>query len=140
MKLVIKLKVPAEPKQEFVSQGNLHAELVPNSTIETTNRKFADWLIRDHGLTEIKPRKKAENANAVSPFAVGYPAEFPGRDAFIAAEIPYETTQGLTREQMLKVPNIGAQTVDAILGVEAAETQPVEVDGDGAANNDGGAE
>lgn len=61
----IKLRVPADPAAEFVSQGNFHAELKPKSTIETTNRAFADWLINAYGLTEVAPKQKADVAEGV---------------------------------------------------------------------------
>jgi hypothetical protein len=139
----IKLKVPATPEMEFVGQGNFHAELVPNSTIEVKDRKFADWLILRHGLTEIKPRKKAEKAEVNS---FGYAPEFPGRDALIAAEIPFETIEGLTAEQLQKIPNISEATAEQIIGFTAVATPavPVEVESadkseDETEENDGGA-
>ena len=120
----IKLKVPAEPKAESAGQGNFKADLVPNSTIEVKNRAFADYLINEFGLTEIKPKVKAQTAKEESPFAAGYHPRMPGRDALIAAEIPFETLQGLTREQLIKLPDIGAKTADAILSF--SPTAPVE--------------
>ena len=36
----IRLKVPQKPKAEFVSQGYLHAELVPDGVVETDQRGF----------------------------------------------------------------------------------------------------
>lgn len=139
MSETIKLKVPAEPESETVSQGNFHADLVPNSTIEVTNRRFADWLIFRHGLTEIKPKTKTAKPAEENPFAASYPADFPGRDALVTAQIPFETTQGLTKEQLLKVPNIGDQTADQILGYTPTLSPSRPVVDDTAATGDNNA-
>jgi len=56
----IKLRVPKKPEAEYVSQGNFGAELKPNGIVETPSRRFADWLIETHGLTEIESRPAAE--------------------------------------------------------------------------------
>ena len=121
----IKLKVPENPKSEFVAQGNFHAELKPNSTIEVTSRKFADFMIENYGLTEIKPKAKAQKEEKVNPFAASYPANFPGVDALAAAEIPYGSVQGLTKEQLVKIPNLGAATADQILSFKPVSLVPV---------------
>lgn len=55
-----KLRVPKKPAAEYVSQGNFGAELKPNGIVETPSRRFADWLIETHGLTEIEPKATAE--------------------------------------------------------------------------------
>lgn len=112
----IKLKVSGAPPTEFVSQGNFHAELAPDSTVETTSREFADFLIVQYGLTEIHRKTKHEKPEKVNQFAVGYAENFPGRDALVGAEIPFDSARGLSREQLLKIPGIGAATADQILG------------------------
>lgn len=50
---MIKLKVPKRKLPEFVNQGNFSAELQPGKTIETISREFADFLVREFGLTEL---------------------------------------------------------------------------------------
>ncbi|MBS1793353.1 MAG: hypothetical protein JSS81_05835 [Acidobacteria bacterium] len=46
---------------EFVSHGNYEADLTPGSTVTTTSRKFADWLVGEFGLEEISdPSDDAE--------------------------------------------------------------------------------
>lgn len=56
----IKLKVPAKTGVDSVSIGNYTAELKPGKTIETESREFADYLIRQHGLTEETTVEKTE--------------------------------------------------------------------------------
>ena len=54
----IKLRVPDDVPEDFpesVEQGNLATKLPVGGEIEIKNRKFADWLIREHGLAEVKP-------------------------------------------------------------------------------------
>lgn len=124
MNETIKLKVPKDGVTvegnvvEELSQGNFRAQVAPNTAIEIESRQFADWLILSHGLTEIKPKEKKNQTENENPFAGDYAPDFPGREAFITAQIPLETVRGLTRDQLVTIPGIGAQTADAVLGYQ----------------------
>ncbi|MEO8650496.1 MAG: hypothetical protein ABI539_15140 [Acidobacteriota bacterium] len=122
-KEIIKLRVPAEPKAEFVSHGNLGVDLVPGSAIETPDRRFADWLIEHYELEEIGTEKvgdpDGDGAAEESENDLGYPADFPSRDALITAEVPYETAINLNAEQLAEYKGIGPKTADAIVAYVA---------------------
>lgn len=145
MKKIIKLRVPAEdpdaetPRPEMVSHGNFDFELKPGSTIlvEEKHERVSNWLIDAHGLEEIgreeveddeaphdpDPAPAADETDAAGDeseeeevdFAAGYPDDFPGRDALIAAEVPHATAITLSSEQLVKYPKIGPATADAIV-------------------------
>lgn len=144
MKRVIKLRVPAQdpdaetPRPEQVSHGNFDFVLDPGSTIlvEEKHERVANWLIDAHGLEEIDrvevdddeaphdpdpaPVDEAgddveESEEEEVDFAAGYPEDFPGRDALIAAEVPHATAITLSSEQLVKYPKIGPATAEAIV-------------------------
>jgi len=137
MKEPIKLKVPAKPKSEFVSQGNFGAELKPNGTVETESREFADFLINQYGLTETSAGDSSENdAPPPSGLEAEYPADFPYRNVFISQKIPIETVRGLDREQLISVKGLGAKSADEVLAYAPAPIVPlVPATGDGTLQN-----
>lgn len=128
----IKLKVPAEQKAEFVSQGNFEADLT-KKTVETTSRTFADWLINEHGLTEIGAEKTEPASEAGQPlpvdFEAQYPADFPKREVFVALGMPFETARYLSREQLIAVNGIKDKTADKILAWQPAPVETTEETG-----------
>ena len=133
----IKLKVPAEPKAEYVSVGNYGTELVPNATVEVTHRPFADWLVREHGLEIVsgeepaggqqQPEKTEEQIFA-EKLEAEYPADFPDRKILIGQKIPIETARGLDRDQLIALKNVGEAKADAILSYFASETAATGTD------------
>lgn len=127
-KTLFKLQVPAEPESEFVSHGNLEAELKPGSIIETTNPNFARWLVDSHKLTIVSETEvdadvaAADDAEEVPDEqlpeeidAEAYPADFPGRDALIEANVSFETVKTLTAEQLDDYKGIGPKTAADIV-------------------------
>lgn len=131
------------PRPEMVSHGNFDFELKPGSTIvvEEKHERVANWLIDAHGLEEIGREEVEDDEAPHDPdpsvvdgedaaaadadgdsseeeevdFAAGYPEEFPGRDALIAAEVPHATAVTLSSEQLVKYPKIGPATAEAIV-------------------------
>ncbi|MCW5959267.1 MAG: hypothetical protein KIS76_03840 [Pyrinomonadaceae bacterium] len=57
----IKLRIPKKTATETVSVGNFHAKFKPGGSITVENRGFADYLIREHGLTEDEPAAPENN-------------------------------------------------------------------------------
>ena len=55
----IKLKVPAGVDYEHISQGNHGVDVVAGEEVEVEDRRFADWLVREQGYTEITERARA---------------------------------------------------------------------------------
>lgn len=132
----IKLNVPSKPGADKVSVGNFEAELKPNSIITVENRRFADHLIENFGLTETGKKSSGDDGDGDGgENQFGYPAGFPGRDALEAAKIPFETVKGLTLEQLVAVKGIGEKTAESILAFE-----PEETDGEETADDNGGEE
>ena len=55
----IKLKVAGNVDFEYISQGNhALAAVAAGDEVEVEDRRFADWLIREHGFTEISGSSK----------------------------------------------------------------------------------
>lgn len=133
----IKLKVPKTPDADVVSVGNLRAELKPESTIETGNRGFADFLVENYGLEETGVREEGEVQDAPpAEDDFGYPADFPARETLTAANIPFETVKSLSVEQLVGIDGIGQKTAEKIA---AYEVQPQNTQADlteGAENTD----
>lgn len=117
----ILLKVPAKPKAEFVSYGNFDAELVPGSTVETTDPQIADWLVSEWGLKEIsretieKPVEEPAEDVPTPDLSAEYPEDFPSREALIEANVPFETVKTLDAEQLVGYKGIGAKSAAAIV-------------------------
>lgn len=128
MKQIISLKVPAEPKAESVSHGPFDADLEPGSTIEVTDERFASFLVSEYDLEEVDRRevKAAEPepvpAEDMTPEITDrdYPSDFPGREALVEANVPFETARSLTAEQLVEYKGIGPKTADSIVEYFAA--------------------
>ncbi|KAK0039548.1 hypothetical protein Bpfe_031033 [Biomphalaria pfeifferi] len=110
-----KKEVTVRQRIEYVSQGEHGAELKPDSIIETSARKFADWLIREYGLEEIQSAEAVENDAASNEFEAQYPADFPARKVFIENQITIETARNLDRESLIKIDGIAEKSADKIL-------------------------
>jgi hypothetical protein len=117
-KEIIRLRVPENPKAEFVAHGNLGVELKPGQTVETPNRRFADALVAEYDLEEIEtvpvgedPGKAGDGEPASE---LGYPADFPGREHLIAAEVPHATAVNLSAEQLAEYKGIGPKSAEVI--------------------------
>lgn len=121
MKQIFRLKVPAEPTSEFVSHGNIEFELTPNAVIEVTNGQVAVWLVNAHGLELIETVEAAETETTPQTGAEQeYPEGFPGREALIEANVPFEQVKNLTAEQLTGYKGIGEKTAAAIVEFFAA--------------------
>lgn len=142
MSEIIRLKVPASVTEdytvndpetgesrtetrtiEFVSHGNLSAELKPKTQIKTKSRAFADHLIGRYGLTEIVETADGDASDDdadENAFESQYAADFPYRKIFIDLGMPIETVRGLNREQLIGVKGIGEKAADAVLNYQPA--------------------
>lgn len=112
---VSKKEVKVRQSIEYVSHGEHGAELKPNSIVETTSRKFADWLIREYGLEEVQADEPNENDSGNNEFEEQYPADFPARKVFIEKQISIETARNSDRESLIKIEGIAEKTADKIL-------------------------
>ncbi|HQU84501.1 MAG TPA: hypothetical protein PKY59_15290 [Pyrinomonadaceae bacterium] len=110
-----KEKVTRQQVLEYVSHGEDGAELKPDSIIETSSRKFADWLIREYGLEEIQADESTENEAISNEFETQYPVDFPSRKVFIEKQISVETARNLDRESLIKIDGIAEKSADKIL-------------------------
>jgi CRP-like cAMP-binding protein len=129
MKGNFKLRVPDEPKAEFVSHGNLGVELRPGETWRRPIERFADWLVSNYDLTRsivamCRTNRRVETETAPEPtaedLAAGYPDDLPGRDALITAEVPVSTAKTLSVEQLAEYKGIGPKSAAAIVEYFAA--------------------
>lgn len=87
----------------FLSQGNDFVELEPGKVFETSNRKFADWLIGNYGLTEVVD------------LSTSYPADFPNSKPFVAEGLDFESVKKMSREDLLKVNGVGEVTANQVI-------------------------
>lgn len=123
------------------TEGNHRAVFEKGGTVETESREFADLLIREFGLKEVKAEKidtgdqGDQTADGKVDFLVTYPEGFPHKEEFAAAKIPYATAIGMNREQIELVPKIGKKKAEPVWAYIAALTggSPQENDGDGGA-------
>lgn len=121
MKQIISLKVPAEPKAESVSHGPHDADLVPGEIVETSDERFANFLVSEYELEEVDRRdvKADEPAPAAeTPVEVeteDYPEDFPGREALVEANVPMATVRSLSADQLVEYPGIGPATAKRIV-------------------------
>ena len=59
MSAKIKLKVPAKPDADYISQGNHSVECEPGSTVEVENPRFAEWLVREKGFETVNDSEES---------------------------------------------------------------------------------
>lgn len=144
-KQTFRLKVPADPVSEVVSHGNHDFTLKAGGTIETADPRVARWLEAEHGLelladeplpvssAPVDPESTTPSAEAAATppnqggesVADAYPADFPGREKLIEANVAFDTVKSLGHEQLVAYQGIGPKTAAEILSYFADHQEDV---------------
>jgi hypothetical protein len=98
-----KEKTEVQQPITFLAQGNDFVELEPGKVVETSNRKFADWLIGNYEFTEV------------IDLSTSYPADFPNAKPFVAEGIDFESVKKMSREELLAVNGVGEVTANQVV-------------------------